>query len=440
MGTTTRESQELALKAVAFALGEDPENITLIAPDWVQTMRRGVIVAIHVRRWRAKSKLDLEDLGLGSQTKEVSQLLELGYKRLLPKKLMQRLDAVESNLRKNLTKYSTKTKWGELVGERSYQDWKESHTRWVEEYMGILDYILTNWETIIRDLTGEYKAEADRSYFRLRALYTAEVKRYNDGESQTPPAPLPSRESFVRAYVGRILDRLPSREDFTASFGVETDLSYIPLPSLLEEDLQQAETVRAKAEAERAITEAERQMRQDVLQQAKAQKEELVFGFMRDLVKDLRETAYNATVDVLDSIKRNGNLQPRSVVQLRTMAEQIQALNFFGDQEIDKMIAPIQQILNQRAGDRDLGDIETKLRDVALVTRAQLIELGEPAIRSAKIAKAARTVGVEQIPSPEVLRKSRVNLGLTIESPQAAGERKRRAASGEPPASVIPSI
>ena len=57
-------------------------------PKWLALMREGVVVKLHVRRWRAKSRLDLNDLGLPSEADDlIGDLLNLGDKRLLPKDL-----------------------------------------------------------------------------------------------------------------------------------------------------------------------------------------------------------------------------------------------------------------------------------------------------------------------------------------------------------------
>lgn len=46
---------------LAQILGQD---VKLVEPRWLSLMRQGVVVELHIRRWRAKSRLTLDDLGL----------------------------------------------------------------------------------------------------------------------------------------------------------------------------------------------------------------------------------------------------------------------------------------------------------------------------------------------------------------------------------------
>jgi len=79
-------------------------------PKWLALMREGIIVKLHVRRWRAKSRLNLTDLGLPSETDDtIGDLLNLGDKRLLPKDLGSRLEAIESAGRKCLERHGFAT-------------------------------------------------------------------------------------------------------------------------------------------------------------------------------------------------------------------------------------------------------------------------------------------------------------------------------------------
>ena len=57
--------------------------------------RAGVLIAVTVRYWRARKKLNAEDLGL-SRSQVDADLISLGHKRLVPKQALQRLSRIES--------------------------------------------------------------------------------------------------------------------------------------------------------------------------------------------------------------------------------------------------------------------------------------------------------------------------------------------------------
>jgi len=97
-------------------------------------------------------------------------------------------------------------------------------------------------------------------------------------------------------------------------------------------------------------------------------------------------------------------------------------LNFFNDGDVSRMVYQVQQALDKAPADRDVKEIETSLRDIATVTRATLVGLGEQ-------PRGARALGVADAPSVPAVRAARARLGLEaeqIEVPQVAEMRQRR--------------
>jgi len=151
-----------------------------------------------------------------------------------------------------------------------------------------------------------------------------------------------------------------------------------------------------------------RDMNRDVVEQARRQKEELVDGFLKDVVAQLRGLVYDATTNVLAAMKKGDGLPPRSVAQLRNLVEQVKALNFYGDEDVEAMVNKITFALGGSAADRDTAAIEANLRDIATVMRASLIGLGETPC-------SARLLDVPDVPTPEMVRTARRGLGLDDE-------------------------
>ena len=118
-------------------------------------------------------------------------------------------------------------------------------------------------------------------------------------------------------------------------------------------------------------------MNEEVTAEARKKKQQMIDGFLGDLVKQLRATVYEATTDILATMSKNqGKLHPRSVVQLRNLIEQVGQMNFFGDTETDAMIRRVRSIFDQRPEARNAADLQVTLRDVAIITRASLLDLG----------------------------------------------------------------
>jgi hypothetical protein len=301
-------------------------------------------------------------------------------------------------------------------------------------------------------LNYSYRVAAQSAYRRLKKLNPKSVKALTEDE-------------FVRNFTYSILAHLESATTIQASFYFETELRYVPLPSLLAEEMaesarQQAaaqlewdkveeekekQRLRLQAEsdrawAERSKLEAEvqaarsaaqwkeqlmREMNRDVVDQARQQKQQLVDGFLRDVVVQLRSLVYEASTDILGAIQKKDSLPPRSVVQLRHLVDQVKSLNFYGDTEIEQMVDLVAGQLDRAAEDRNVAEIEANLRDVAVVVRASLIGLGQQ-------PRAARELGLADAPTAELVRQARRGLGLADDTPAEAsfGGRQMRLGVG----------
>ncbi len=82
------------------------------------------------------------------------------------------------------------------------------------------------------------------------------------------------KEEFIQAYIVYIQSEMPTREEVADAFEYETELGYIPLPSLLAQDMDEADhvvrsrTLRdAKLKAEMDTIEAQRRVELDAIQE-----------------------------------------------------------------------------------------------------------------------------------------------------------------------------
>ena len=373
----TTRSDEMRL-ALAQALGEDPDAITATNPRWLHLMREGVLVRLHIGRWRARTSLSWRDLGLnpgqGEEEQVLNELLELGHKLLLPRADVRALDSLDSSARKWLEKNAFRTYWGFFVPVTAYVAWKAKNVEFCRHYLEVRDRLATHYDETVARVLAKYHLAARAAYRRLRALHPEAVREVGEGE-------------FAARFAGEVSRHIPSQETFYDSFYFDVELEYVPLPSLLAEEQAEAERIRAeaRAEQERAWAEEEkvraevvaarsaaewkehlmRQMHQEVVEQARRKKEQAVDGFLRDVVAQMRALVYQAATDVLAALRKNGHLHPRSVVQLRNLVEQVERLNFAGDADLDAMIAGVQVQLDLAAEDRSVREIEAVLQDVA---------------------------------------------------------------------------
>jgi len=313
------------------------------------------------------------------------------------------------------------------VPATNFNDWQAENDAHKARYFAARDEIAERYDEIVAELTAAYRGAARAAFRRARALAEEELTR----------DVLIDEALFVDRFLRRIRALIPSAEEIQRSFDWEEEYTYIPLPSLLAEDAAEKERIereqqraRLEAEMERdelwkeiAIKdEADRQRRQmlaamndQVVAEARRKKQELIDTFLRDLVVQLRTTIYEATTDVLKTMQKNaGKLHPRSVVQLRNLIEQIGSLNFFGDDESTRMIQRVRETFERRPDARNAADIRSALQDVAIVTRASLIDLGEN-------PRASVLLGDPEALPAEALASARRRLDLDTPVPVEAG-------------------
>jgi hypothetical protein len=373
------------------------DNIKTGNARWLALMKEGVVVKLHIRRWRAKSALDMADLGLPKEADDlVGDLLNLGDKRLLPAELAKRLEAKESAGRKCLERAAFATYYGPFLPASAFASWLDEDKEHERAYLALRDEIAADYDGIIARLTDAYRGAARAAYRRARALTPESMTR----------ADLADESWFIDRFLAKITRLIPSRQEIYDSFAWEREYIYIPLPSILAEDQAAAERIREQhriqqleAELRRddlwkeiAIQdEADRQRRQmlarmneEVTAEARRKKQELIDTFLRDLVVQLRTTIYDAATDVTGAMTRNdGKLHPRSVVQLKKLIEHVNQLNFFGDDETARMIAKVRDVFDKRYASaqkaeatRNAADLQTALQDIAIITRQSLLDLG----------------------------------------------------------------
>jgi len=410
--TTTKNIMATKKEILAKKLGEKTDNISTVKSTSIHAMESGVIIDIHIRRWRGRSHLDFSDLGLPQKESDkiYSHLLHLGNKKLLPMaeghagrggkniSYVDLLDSIDSRSRKWLETHSINTHWGRFVPYTMYADWKKGNEELKAEYLAIRDELKSNYKKIVNDLTNEYLEMAGAAYVRSKALST--IKHI-------------SKEEYIDKFMQYIKNSIPTSERIYNSFDYEIEIKFVPLPSDLERDIARAEKIRLK---EKAATEADRAkiasikgMNDDVLSQMKSKKGSMVDDFFSDIQRQLSTLMYDSCTDILESIKRNnGKMLGASSLQLNNLINAIKALNFYGDESIETMIAKVRQQMSAAPIDRNISDITNTLKNIGILTKVTLMSLGDE-------PRNIRNIGIPIEPTPILVRQARKELGITDE-------------------------
>jgi len=388
---------------------------------WRQLLQDGVLVRLRVGRCGFTTRLLLEDMGIeiadARVREKLSTWLVLGEKRLLPEAYMKALGKVEGGARYLLKEHAFRTELGSFVPVSAYEEWRDGTAALRAEYLALRDEIIANHRDLVRQVVSDYEVIAADTYQRLRATHPDLVPE--------------SREQFVTTYCNRIAAQIPSvtriQESFVFQYHLVDGLSQFGAEPEGEATHPEGETEGVAAQAQEAEPEAistgqvrqqaDQYMRQrqlltsDLRQHARARMDSALDSFLSTLIGQLRTLTYDAACDVLSTLQRRGDsFAPRSVVQLTNLVTQIRTLNFFGDSEMEQMIARVERIVAMTPTDRkqSLEDIRRTLRAIATTTRSTLLDLdSEP--------RQARELGIPDIPTEHLVRQARAELGLHLD-------------------------
>jgi hypothetical protein len=409
--------------------------------DWQSLMGEGVVIQLHIRRVRFRKRLDFSDLGIHfadqSTERKMHEIFRLGMKNLLTKDYLDRIERIEYRARQLLIQSSYQTIWGFFVPVTAYGLFRELLAKHEEAYYTVRDEIVANYPAIKKQVLSDY-VQAARSAYRI--LHHLDPEVLSEREKL--------REVVYLAGVRhRVRKMLPTVDQIKKSFAFEIDQMYIDLPSLAGEDDggqgEQMCTIKDVTEEEQRELrwrqwgtkdrqEMMRIMNEEVVRDARQQKEERIDAFFTKVVTQLRGLLYEATTNVLASLKKNERLQPRSVVQLRTLVENLQLLNFYGDKDVERAMKLIENLVDRERSDRDIGLIEQRLGEIALVMRSTLLpleyEFREEREDAEEAAEWIEKLGLPSRPTRREVREARMSLGFTI--PAWDDEREEREDDG----------
>jgi hypothetical protein len=407
------------VRELAGRLGEESGEIVVHRDlsTLLDRMKDGVVVQLSISRPRFFKKLSLEDLGLKvnldlatseEALRVITDYFHLGRRSLLPREWQDRLANVENNARYCLKKHSLKSHWGAFIPIREYQRWKEENAEHEASFWKLREELLEHYDAICEQVLADFRLLAEDSWRRV--LLGSSLKVPSTVE-RTVVAQLLQRlhaeegkEAFLDAYGVTIRHALPSRLEIEDAFAYHTEIGVIPLPSLLAQDIQQADSLyqeralrdarvraeldtlerqrqaemrqlsakeqeeretrylRLQAEQERLRLRAE--MERDVLANARAEKERLMREFYTGIVTQINELIRDVTGNVLESLdEHDGVLRGPVSNQLRNLVTQLDRLNFMNDGTLMQQIERLQSVIPSQAESdqarRGLAKIDT---------------------------------------------------------------------------------
>lgn len=342
---------EQAVKDLSQKSGLNPEDIRTHIEDWaIPLMTKGIIVRLMIHRWRGKTRLTREELGLDINSDEwqifSSTYLSLGNKRLLPRRISNIFSRLENSARKILAEYSFDTVWGSFVPCTVFQIWKERNEVIKTEYYRQVQEVAKIYPQIIAEVCEEYKNFT-------KVLY----KKINSSQSY---------EQYESNFIENILASMPEVDLFIHSFSFDSLYYYIPLPS----DIEREACLTAEIANEKEKANAERKMRDMLMQETLKQKSQYIEQFLTATVGKIREMVMDIVLDIKNGMSIDRSVSGCNKKKVLQMIDKIRMLDFYDDNEVRDALDKLQIDLEKEPKFRSESEIMFSLEELEIKAKA----------------------------------------------------------------------
>ncbi len=201
------ESVEIPMDTIASKVGMDniEGRAIKINPDIVARLsERGILVDLHIGRWRARKSLSSHTLGVESNKPEVQEFISthinFGDIRLIPKDIEAEFVGLESRSRSLLEAYSIRTLWGRFLPAASFQVWYKENQELKEKYFKLGETLAEKSRDILAKILVDIEGLAQEVYTRETNLLTPPpsdwLQSYREYISNSFPSALEIKNSF----------------------------------------------------------------------------------------------------------------------------------------------------------------------------------------------------------------------------------------------------
>ncbi len=273
---------------------------------------RGVLISVSVRYWRARRKLNPEDLGL-KRNQVNDRLISLGHKRLLPKECLQQLALVEG---------------------RAHALCEENTFPFLN---GVARYLPnTRLEEVtakLRDLQADFE-QARQEFMRQYAGYRGQaVDEWREQATRLGADP--------RKLAAVIEDAFPAPDRMDRYFGFAVNLFQVSVPEAPTVQMVDLGTQQELIEARRQAAAA-----------ARTEIEQSCRSFIADCTATLREQAAKLCSEILETIRSTGSVHQKTLNRLVNFIDRFGELNFMNDREMASQLDAVRrEFLTQTAAE-----------------------------------------------------------------------------------------
>lgn len=372
--TESTSATQTAIDTITAQIGEKSGVVRAASIDWMPFLQEGVIVNIHLRRWRAETKVTLEDLGITPENDEerdaIERTLSPGRRYLLPKEILRQATEIDGRSRNWLfPKNAFKTAWGMFIHAKNYARWRERDEVLRGEYLALGDRVAEEYDALITEVRDDYRSLGRQTYRRMMG---------------TKFQPDEDVESWVEKFVDRSLALVPPAETIRASFEYTRTVEMIPLMAQVAQD---------RAAAIDAITQATDRrnqaalvaMREDLWETERKAAAEGIGRFVADVQAQIQELVYSCAVDGLEALKSgDGKLGRGATYQLKNMVESVNTMVFWDDPDLERRVQDLKDLVEVPAAKRDGNAVREALTELGEASRLVLARLERTPVRSGR--------------------------------------------------------
>jgi len=279
----------------------------------------GILMDIDVSGWSGAEGMDPEDMGL--QKADISDAYRLGKKFLVPAEVIREFRSVEGRARRVVddSSFSFPIGGARFVPRRKFTKVVKLLKKYQADYMGLVEKLITNYDSYKTDMDSVYKQAAEVAYGRqpARQEFGPEFDPEND------------KKEFVDRFMARIHSQYPTVESLRTKFSITWDCYEIAMPKM------------RKANADLIISEEQKSLIATEEYQAQIQKK--IGSFISDVVTTLRHETLMICSRIVNNIQEGKVIKSKTLNSLQDFIDKFSELNFVGDQKVEAQLESLRK-------------------------------------------------------------------------------------------------
>jgi hypothetical protein len=330
-------------------------------PQWDTLMQAGVVVTLHIGRWRAEKRRNLGDMGIVLGDAEVeaawSTFLDssdLGAMKLLPVPIVRAMNSKENAARAALRSYAIKTRWGYFLPIARFPEWLESDRRRERDYLAFRSQISGSYD--------EIRQNARRAYLdAAKGVYWEQNKKPVGSD-----VPWVFREEYCDKHMASFI----GRAELSESIFYQREIGFLPLPSMLAREMAERDRILSEAQLTREQRELLKSLNADIARYAYKAKQGMIMDFLTDIRKELSIRILEVCADVEAALRKNNRLPPKNLLQIRNLIETIEQLDVTDDEMVKTAMTILKTQTEGKTADAvDAGTLVRKIREVSIIAK-----------------------------------------------------------------------